>query len=61
MISKNSLSPLNRIHHAFAAGFGFGIMSSLVSFISPLAESVSPGILSCESCPRVDVTFIAGK
>lgn len=40
------------------SGFGFGTMSSLLAFISALAESTGPGYLPCPACPAVSTFFI---
>jgi hypothetical protein len=32
----------------------------LLQFISPLSQSLSPGMLPCVSCPNMSVFFIGG-
>ncbi|KAL5037619.1 Notch signaling pathway [Batrachochytrium dendrobatidis] len=58
LISSDPTTPFNRVHHSVAAGFGIGMMSGMVSFITPLFESISPGIMVCSSCPGTDIFFI---
>nr|KAJ3418437.1 gamma secretase complex protein [Polyrhizophydium stewartii] len=58
LIAKTPDSPFNRVQNAFAAGYGFGIISGLITYITPLAESTSPGVMECSSCPGSDVFFI---
>ncbi|KAJ1343179.1 hypothetical protein BSLG_002205 [Batrachochytrium salamandrivorans] len=59
-IASDPTTKFNRVHHAVAAGFGIGMMSGIVSYITPLTESASPGIMNCNSCPGADVFFIGG-
>ena len=58
LVATNPNSAYNALEYAFVSGFGFGFMSSLVSFISALAESIGPGFLPCPSCPNVSTYFI---
>lgn len=52
-------SKLNIIHYYFSIGFGIGLVSALIHYISPLSQSFGPGILFCKSC-SVDVFFMGG-
>lgn len=57
-LAKHPNSPYNRVHHAFAMGYGYGLVSALVFYINPLSESSSPGVIQCNSCPGAEVYFI---
>ncbi len=50
----------NSIHHDMALGYGFATLASLLQYLSPLSQSLSPGLLVCPSCPTMSVFFIGG-
>eukprot|EP00842_Homolaphlyctis_polyrhiza_P005629 jgi/Hompol1/6067/HPOL_004862-RA len=56
--SDHPKSPFHHVQQGFSAGFGFGVCSALITFIKPLVESISPGIIECQSCPGSDVFFV---
>ncbi|KAI8637911.1 gamma-secretase subunit Aph-1 [Parasitella parasitica] len=58
-VSANPKSPFNRSVFAFVSGFGYALMSSLVGYISLLAESIGPGVMMCPSCPAATLYFIS--
>jgi gamma-secretase subunit APH-1 len=51
---------VNSFHHDFALGYGFACLASLLQYISPLSQSISPGIITCLSCPTMSIFFIGG-
>ncbi|KAI8379418.1 gamma-secretase subunit Aph-1 [Radiomyces spectabilis] len=59
IVSVNPKSPFNRSMFAFVSGFGYALMTSLVSYISLLVESIGPGVIMCPSCPQVTVFFVS--
>ncbi|KAI8982309.1 gamma-secretase subunit Aph-1 [Mycotypha africana] len=58
-ISTNPKSPFNKTSFAFVSGYGYALMSALVSYISLLVESLGPGVLMCTSCPKATLFFIS--
>ncbi|ORY97784.1 gamma-secretase subunit Aph-1 [Syncephalastrum racemosum] len=58
LVASNPTSPLNRHKMAFAAGYGYALMSALISYISPLVDSIGPGVLMCPSCPGATLFFV---
>lgn len=48
------------IDPCLVAGFGYALMSALVSYISLLVETIGPGALMCPSCPQASLFFISG-
>jgi hypothetical protein len=49
-----------KVDHDLAIGFGFSTLASMLQFISPLGQSVSPAHLSCTACiESLSVFFIA--
>ena len=42
------------------SGLGFGIMSSLISYIAVLAESAGPGLLANSSCAPLSTYYVLG-
>lgn len=61
LVASNPSSPFNRYKMAFAAGYGYALMSALISYISPLVDSIGPGVLMCPSCPAATVFFVSGN
>ncbi|CAO3678467.1 unnamed protein product [Umbelopsis ramanniana] len=59
IVSKNPKSLYNRSVFAFVAGFGFGLTSALVTYISTLVQMIGPGVIMCPSCPSVTLFFIS--
>ncbi len=51
-------SPVNRINYALVAGFGFAFMSSMVLYVTYLAETLSSGVILCTSCSSVPFPFV---
>jgi hypothetical protein len=43
LVAKYPHSPLNRVSHVFASGFGFAILSGLITFSTLLSEAFGPG------------------
>ncbi|KAL0088508.1 Aph-1 protein-domain-containing protein [Phycomyces blakesleeanus] len=41
------------------SGFGYALMSCLVSYISLLVESLGPGVKMCQSCPGLSLFFVS--
>ncbi|KAI9476535.1 MAG: Aph-1 protein-domain-containing protein [Benjaminiella poitrasii] len=41
------------------SGFGYALMTSLVSYISLLVESIGPGVVMCASCPKITLYFMS--
>ncbi|KAI7901314.1 gamma-secretase subunit Aph-1 [Cokeromyces recurvatus] len=58
-ISSNPKSPFNRTTFAFVSGFGYALMTSLISYISLLVESIGPGVIMCPSCPEITIYFMS--
>ncbi|KAI8907375.1 gamma-secretase subunit Aph-1 [Gorgonomyces haynaldii] len=48
----------HQFQYAVGCGFGFGLMSALVSYIDPLIVSIGPAKLDCQACPQLDVLFL---
>ncbi|CAO3690377.1 unnamed protein product [Umbelopsis vinacea] len=59
IVSKNPKSLFNRSAFAFVSGFGFGLTSALITYISTLVQSIGPGVLMCPSCPQASLFFIS--
>ncbi|KAI8065542.1 gamma-secretase subunit Aph-1 [Gongronella butleri] len=57
-VTRNPRSPYNRILYAFVAGYGYALTTSLVSYISVLAESLGPGMLKVPSYHVADAFFV---
>ncbi|KAG0268410.1 gamma secretase complex protein [Linnemannia exigua] len=45
LVAKHPKSRFNRSGYAFAAGLGFGLMFGIISYITPLVDSMGPGVL----------------
>ncbi|KAI9032507.1 gamma-secretase subunit Aph-1 [Phycomyces nitens] len=59
LVSKNPTSPFNRPVFGFVSGFGYALMTCLVSYISLLVESLGPGVRMCQSCPGLSLFFVS--
>lgn len=58
-VSKNPKSSFNRSVFAFVSGYGFGLTSALITYISTLVQSIGPGVMMCPSCPQATLFFIS--
>lgn len=57
---KKEDSPITDLSHYFAVGYGWGLISALVHFISPLVQTLQGnGVLMSRSCPDVDIYFLS--
>jgi len=59
IVSKNPKSLFNRSAFAFVSGFGFGLTSALITYISTLVQSIGPAVFMCPSCPQASLFFIS--
>ncbi|KAH8556128.1 Aph-1 protein-domain-containing protein [Umbelopsis sp. PMI_123] len=41
------------------SGFGFGLTSALVTYISTLVQTIGPGVIMCPSCPNATLFFVS--
>ncbi|KAJ3260086.1 Sperm-tail PG-rich repeat-containing protein 2 [Boothiomyces macroporosus] len=39
-------------------GYGVAVISALIHYINPLAQTTGPGTLMCKSCPSVDLFYV---
>ncbi|OZJ01834.1 hypothetical protein BZG36_04788 [Bifiguratus adelaidae] len=58
LVSKHPKSVYNRSAFAFVSGYGFGLMSGAVMYMSVLVASLGSGALICPSCPQIDMYFV---
>jgi len=59
LLAVNPKSPYNRSSFAFVCGYGFGVMSGSINYVTLLVESYGPGVLMCPSCPRQSLFIIS--
>lgn len=53
------LAHLTSFPYVLVAGYGFGLTSALVTYISTLVQMIGPGVIMCPSCPSVTLFFIS--
>ena len=51
--------PIDHFFCALVAGYGFGLTSALVTYISTLVQMIGPGVIMCPSCPSTTLFFIS--